>query len=213
VKIAIKLTFGELGYIGKPFWPERNTLINISKDVHPKLAGAKREAAIAAACEKRGLSPENYREIQERAARPFYTANEARDGEIVIPARVFQSFLNNASQEAPKVIPKIASKGLTFVGVKVSNGNGGAWLRTGKKESDAKMFSRFTKLEESNQRSWQEDAYIYDFDAEGVIDLDESVIKSGDLRKLVEYGGRWYGIGSARPQGYGRFTVTRWEEI
>ena len=216
VKVEVSLHFGDLGYIGKPFWPERNTLINISKDVHPKLGGAKKEAALNAACEKRGLTMDQYQTTVMRANRPFYTADETHGGEIVIPARVIQSFLNNASQVAPKVIPRIASKGLTFVGIKVSSGSDGDlgnFLRTGKTVQDAKMFGRFAKLEESNQRSWQEDPYISDFMATGFLTVDEQVIKSGDLKKLMEYGGRWYGIGSSRPQGYGRFTVSTWNVL
>jgi hypothetical protein len=35
-KIDVALHFGELGYIGLPFWPERNTVINIMKDAEPQ---------------------------------------------------------------------------------------------------------------------------------------------------------------------------------
>jgi len=213
MKIAVSLSFADPGYIGKPYWPQRNTLINISKDVHPKLSEAKKQAALNAACEKRGITMDDYTTLVEMAARPFYTSDETRAGEIVIPQRIFQSFLNNASQEAPKAIPRIPSKGLTFIGVKVSDGNGGKFFRTGMYEKDAKLFERFVKMEESNQRTFSSDSYIADFEASGVIDLDEEVIKSDELRKLVEYAGRWTGLGSARPQGFGRFTVSEWKEM
>ena len=189
------------------YWPERNTLINVMKDVHPKLGDAKKDAAIVAACEKRGISKEEFERIKADADRPFYTLDGKRSSQIVIPQRVFQSFLNNTSQECPKAIPRIPAKGLTFMGIKVDGGH----FLTGKTEKDAKLFQRFVKLEESNQRTFSSSAFICDFDATGVILLDEEVIKSEDLKKLVEYGGRWYGVGSARPQGYGRFTVTRWD--
>lgn len=207
-RIDIALSFTDSGYIGKPFWPETNTIINILKDVHPKLGDAKKKAALAAACEKRGITVEEYDELVERSKNPFYTLN-GRGGEIVIPERIFQSFLNNTCQEAPKVIPKIAAKGLTFIGVKIEDGH----LRTGKTEKDAKLFSRFVKNQESNQRMWSEDPYIIDFQATGILRVDEEIIKGDDLKKLVEYGGRLYGIGTARPQGYGRFTVVRWENL
>ena len=214
VKVNVTLAFDqELGYVGKPFWPEITTLIDISHDVHPKLGDAKKAAAVLAACEKRGITPDQYAEIVARSKRPFYTADESLDGEIVIPTRVFQSFLNNASQECPKAVPKIRAKGLTFVGIKISDGKTGRFLRTGKTVKDALPFSRLVKLEESNQRSQQTDLYIADFDAAGVFTVDEEVIKVDDLRKLIEYGGRWYGIGSCRPQGYGRFTVKVWDVI
>jgi hypothetical protein len=184
-------------------------MIDISHDVHPKLGDAKKQAATIAACDKRHITALEYADIADRSTWPFYTANDRRDGEIVIPQRVFQSFLNNSSQECPKAIPKIGAKGLTFVGVKVSDGNGGKFFRTGKTVKDSLLFSRLVKLEQSNQRSRQEDPYIADFTATGWLDLDEEVITCDKLRELVEYGGRWYGIGSSRPQGYGRFKVTR----
>jgi hypothetical protein len=208
-KIIVKLQFQKRGYIGNPFWTERNMLINIGKDVHPKLQGDKREKAILAACDKRGVSPEQYQDLQAKAARPFYTINGARDGEIVIPDRVFHSFVNHASMVAPKAVPKISEKGLTFIAINI----GGGHLRTGKTEKDSQVFSRPVKLEESNQRSLQEHLHIPEFIAEGVLELDESVVKSDDLQKLVEWGGKWVGVGSCRPQGFGRFTVITWDEV
>jgi hypothetical protein len=208
IHINVKLHFCESGYIGLPYWPERNTLINIMKEVHPKLAETKKQAAIAAACEKRGISLDELKKLEALAARPFYTDDGTRTGEIVIPQRVFQSFLNNTSQECPKAVPRISAKGLTFIGVRLLHG----FLRTGKTEADALRFERFVKMEESNQRTFSSSLYVTDFIAKGVIQLDEEVIKSADLRKLIEYGGRWYGIGSARPQGFGRFAVTAWDE-
>ena len=194
------------GYIGQPYWAEKNTEINIMKLVHPKLGDTKKAAAIRAACEKNGIDPEKFSELQAAASRPFYTVDGNRDSEIIVPQRVFQSFLNHASMEAPKAVPKIDAKGLTFIGVKVSNG----YFTTGKTVKDAQKFERFVKLEESNQRTFSTSLHIPNADATGVIELDEEVITADNLFKLVEWGGRWIGIGSARPQGYGRFTITRW---
>jgi hypothetical protein len=211
--VSVRLQFGDPGYVGLPYWPERNDLINLSKDVHAKLGPAKKEAAIVAACEKRGWTKADYEAKLEKSMHPFYTDNDLRTGMIVIPQRVIQSFLNNTSQECPKAIPRIASKGLTFVGIRVTDGKGGKFLRTGKFEKDSLMFSRFVKLENSNQRSWSESAYIRDFTAEGILEVDEEIIKCDDLKKLFEYGGRMYGVGSARPQGFGRFQVMSWTVI
>lgn len=207
-QIAVALRFRESGYIAKPFWPERNDLINILKDVHPKLSEAKKQQAINAACEKRGISPEEFLRIKEKAEQPFYTLN-GRSGEIILPERIFKSFLNHVSQVAPKAIPRISEKGLTFIGVRVKD----SYLVTGKTEADALRFDRFVKLEESNQRAFSSDLYITDFAASGVLLVDPEVIEWTALRKLVEYGGRMVGIGGARPQGFGRFLVERWEKI
>ena len=208
IKVDAGFKFSESGFIGLPYWPERNLLINISKDVHAKLGDAKKQAARLAALEKRGISQEQYERTVKRADRPFYTVGDPDDGsgEIIIPQRIFQSFLNNASQTAPKAIPHIESKGLTFIGVKLEDG----FLHTGLTIKDSQVFARFVKMEESNQRTWSESKYIIDFIATGVLVIDEEIIKNDDLQKLIEWGGRYVGIGSARPQGYGRFTVAKW---
>jgi hypothetical protein len=210
-KVDIGLRFSESGYIGLPYWKERNLEIDIAKDVHPKLGPEKKQAALNAALDKRGLNMEDYKKILQRANHPFYTMTDNDDGtgEIIIPQRVLQSFLNNASQVVPKVIPRIADRGLTFVGVKVEDGR----LLTGKTIKDAQTFGRFVKMAESNQRSWSESQYIVDFTATGRLSVDESIIKAEDLMKLMEYGGRYIGIGSGRPQGYGRFSVARWDRV
>jgi hypothetical protein len=208
-RINIALSFTDSGYIGRPFWPEVNTLIDISKDVHPKLGEAKKAAALLAACEKRNISTDQYKKMVEKSLHPFYTIGDVRSAEIIIPQRVIQSLLNHGSMEAPRAIPRIAEKGLTFIGVRVEGG----YLRTGKHERDAKKFERFVKNQESNQRRFESELYIDQFEATGILTVDEDVIKVEDLRKLMEYSGKLYGIGSSRPQGYGRFAVTRWEEI
>lgn len=203
VNVEVGLRFEKPGYIGLPYWPERNQIINITKEVNPKLGEAKKQAALLAALEKRGLTMADYEVVVHKAARPFYTNGSE---EIVIPERVFQSFINHASMTAPKAIPRIMSKGLTFIGVRIVDG----YLHTGKTAPDG-TFDRFVKLEESNQRSFSSSPYIADFTAEGRLQVDEEIIKAADLRKLVEWAGRWNGIGSARPQGYGRFSVMWWD--
>jgi hypothetical protein len=207
VDVALSFT----SYIGLPYWPERNFLINVGKEVHPKLQGEKREAALRASIEKMGKTMEEYERAKIRAARPFYTLDDRNpdlgDGEIIIPERHFLSFLNHVSQTAPKAIPRISNKGLTFIGVRFAT----TGFSTAKTISNAKVFGRFVKMEESNQRSYCESLYIDNFVAEGRLRVDESIIRVPDLLKLVQYGGKYVGIGSARPQGYGRFTVTRWD--
>lgn len=209
VKVEVALNFNGSGYIGKPYWPELDQIIKVEREVHPKLGPAKKEAALLASCGKQGIDLARYHEIKELAGRPFYTLDGTRDGEIVIPQRVYQSFLNHASMEAPKSIPRIQEKGLTFIGVTVDGG----MFRTGKHLKDAKKFDRFVKNQESNQRQFSSDFYIDDFFARAILHVDEEVIKVNDLLKLTEYGGHWFGVGTARNQGFGRFQVTTWERL
>ena len=199
-------------YIGQPYWPERNLLIEIGKSVHPKLGDAKKQQARTAVLQKMDKSIEDYDRAVIRAARPFYTIDDTNpdlgDGEIIIPSRHFLAFLNHASMEAPRVIPKINNKGMTFIGIKFFGPVEG--FTTGLTVADAKLFSRFVKMAESNQRSFAETPYISGFVAQATLSVDTEVLKSNDLLKLVEWGGKWIGIGSARPQGYGRFAVADW---
>lgn len=206
-RIQVAFKFSEPGYIGLPYWPAKNMLINIMKDVHAKLGEAKKQAAINASCEKRGVTPEQYTQLLIDADRPFYTKNGI-GSEIVIPERIFQSFLNHASMIAPKAVPRISSKGLTFIGVKVIDKQ----FTTGKTKADG-SFDRFVKNDESNQRQWSSSQYIANFTAQGVLSVDPEVIQVDELRKLTEWGGKWVGLGSARPQGYGRFAVAEWKEL
>jgi len=199
-------------YIAQPYWPERNLLINVAKQLHPKWNDTKKEQGINAALEKLGKTREEYNRALVRAERAFYTVNDKNpdqgDGEIIIPARQFLSFVNHASMKAPKAIPKIPEKGLTFRGIRFAGVEG---FTTGKTKADAEIFSRFVKLEESNQRTLSESPYISDFTARATLRVSEAVISASNLRKLIEWGGSMLGIGAARPQGFGGFTVTNWD--
>jgi hypothetical protein len=203
ITVTVGLYFDKPGYIGLPYWPEKNTLINLAKEVHPKLADAKKQAALSAALEKRGLTMQDYQNLVVQSERPFYTNGSS---EIVIPERILQSFINHASMEAPKAIPRVMSKGLTFIGIKVAGGH----LSTGMHKASGE-FSRFVKMAETNQRSFSSTPYIAEFTATGRLNVDPEVIEAERLRKLLEWGGKWVGMGSARPQGYGRFSVAKWE--
>lgn len=204
--VEVKLRFSEPGYIALPYWPAKNTLINIMKNVHPKLADTKKAAALRASCEKHGVSESEFQQMLIDAERPFHTRN-GPGSEIVIPERIFQSFINHCSMEAPKAVPRITEKGLTFIGIKVEGG----YFHTGKKAPDG-TFDRFVKNQESNQRQWASSPFIREFTASGILKVDGEVIAPDKLLKLLEWGGKWIGIGSARPQGYGRFSVMEWNE-
>lgn len=211
-KVKVGLQFGDLGYIAKPMTEERNMLINIGKNMHPKWKNEKRQQALQAELDKRGLTMADYERIQMRAARKFYTNTDADDGsgEIVIPRRHLMGMLVQTLKVAPKnAIPKV-DQGLLHVGFHMV---GEDYLRTGKTAKDAKKFSRFVKMEESNQRAWEEDHFIYDFTATGTLLLDDSCFRSEDVEKILEWGGKYVGLGSSRNQGYGRFIVAYWDVL
>jgi hypothetical protein len=211
--VRIALTFGEegQGYIGLPYWPELATLINIGKEIHPKLKGAKREQALQAELDKRGLTKADYDRLVLRSQRKFYTAddNDLGAGEIVIPRHVLTGMMVQTVKRAPKnAVPQI-NTGLLHVAFQLKDG----WLTTGKTKNDAKIFSRFVKNEQSNQRRYEQTPYIYDFVATGTALIDESLVSADDLFRVFEFGGRYVGVGSARDQGYGRFLVNAWDNL
>jgi hypothetical protein len=82
--VDISLHFADPGYIGLPYWPAKNTVINILKEVHPKLGDSKKAAAVRASCEKHGVTEDEYQKMLLDAERPFYTRNGA-GSEIIIP--------------------------------------------------------------------------------------------------------------------------------
>ena len=90
---------------------------------------------------------------------------------------LFPSASYNRSSTTHRRIPRIANKGLTFIGVRIVEG----FLWTGKTKGDAKSFDRFVKnVAESNQRMFCSQKYIENFLAQGTLKLDTTIIKSDD---------------------------------
>lgn len=208
-KVTITLDFtGSQGYIAQPFWPALNELIDIHKvsGYNRAKSETNRQKALNAELEKRNLTVADYEKIKVSSQQAFHLAPNT--GEIIIPPRNFYSFINNACQEAPKGVPRIGQKGLTFVALHIDPPG----IHTGKQKPDG-WFERFVKMEESNQRSWSRSPYIKDFEAKFTMLVDETIISVKDLKALVSWAGKYIGIGAARPQGYGRFTVTEWDAV
>ena len=61
-------------YIAHPFWPARNTCIDIEKKsgVNRQKSDEKRIAALKAECEKTGITYERYLELRIEAAEQWY---------------------------------------------------------------------------------------------------------------------------------------------
>lgn len=208
--VRVSLTFGELGYAGLPYWPELATLIDIGKEIHPKLKGAKRAQAMEAELNKRGLTQADYDRLVLRSQRKFYYDNDSDDGSgnIIIPRHVLSAMMVQTVKRAPKnAVPQV-STGLIHVAFQLKD----SWLATGKTKADAKLFQRFVKNQESNQRRWDETPYISNFSATGTALIEESLVSADDLLRIFEFGGRHVGVGSCREQGYGRFLVNAWDK-
>jgi hypothetical protein len=191
----------EKGYIAHPFWPEQKTLIEIQKKSGMNMARGetRRNAALKAELDKRGLSEMDYRKLQEKSSVPFHLTD---GGLIYIPSRNFESFIAHVSQVCPRAMRAVTAANAHSATRVVEPG-----LITEKKKPDGE-FTRFVKLEMSNERSLQSNAFIENFTAKGKLQLSEG-IKIDDLLRMIRWGGQEIGIGASRSQGYGRFVVTQ----
>lgn len=206
MKVKIALLFEK--YIAHPFHRERDLVINITKasGYNRVRSESKRKAVLQAELEKRGLTAGQYEELVERANAPFFFTSVNNHKEVIIPARNVESFLTHVAHVAPRNVCPLQPQ---IVRTAIQCQPPG--LLTGKAEADG-TFGRFVKLEESNQRSYQENPYISDFTARGILVIDEAMIKPDDVRRMLEAGGRNPGMGAARSQNYGRFSVVQFED-
>jgi hypothetical protein len=204
--IELNLQFGERGYIAHPFWHEQKQLISIQKvsGYNRVRSEQKRAQVLLAELEHRGLTLDQYNDLQLKAKRPFVTDER---GTIVIPADRFCSFLSNIACVAPRAVVAVP-KEQAFVVVDVKSPG----LTTGKQEATG-IYSRFVKNEESNERMLAEDPFIGNFTAAGVLVVAEEMVNPEKLKEMIEYGGKYVGIGSARAKGYGRFKISKWKKL
>jgi hypothetical protein len=159
---------------------------------------------------KRGPTQADYVRLVLRSQRKFYYDNDSDDGSgnIIIPRQVLSAMMVQTVKRAPKnAVPQV-STGLIHVAFQLKD----CWLATGKTKVDAKLYQRFVKNQESNQRRWDETPYISNFSATGTALIEESLVSADDLLRIFEFGGRHVGVGSCREQGYGRFLVTAWDK-
>jgi len=206
MRIKVALHFNGRGYIADPFWPEMSQLIQIEKKSgFNRLKNEdKRRKSLMAYLEKIGMTEADYAALKAQVARRFHTDG---NGRIVIPEDKFLAFLRSTVHEAPSSVRAIDKDQINNSIMLV-----GGFLWTEKTEANG-IFSRFVKGQDSNERRRQEDAYISDFTARGEMEVDESSVNPEALRKMLEWGGKYKGIGAARPMGYGRFAVVEFAVV
>ena len=205
-RVRIGLQFIKKGYIAQPFWSELKQIISIQKTsgFNRLKNEQKRRQALLAELEKRSLTEADYAEMVAKSKRPFHRVGGSEQGEIYIPGDNFQAYLANIAHRAPRAVAKVDPQNCR-VAVEVEEPG----LMTGKMEPDG-IYSRFVKNEESNERMLAESPYIKDFVAKGTLVINTEMIDPKDLQRMVEYGGRWIGIGAARPMGFGRMVISEW---
>ena len=205
------------GYIGHPYWPEREKLINIQKEsgINRARNPDKRQKSLRAWLDAHSLSLDDYHALEVRAARPFYRAADVGlkgptldPDEIVIPAHHLHGMCAQAADMAPSSV-RLANP--DQVRTVLTCGD----FRTGKTKPDG-VWERFAVVKSgtgqnlSNQRGLRSDPYISDVTASGTLTLvnDELAARA---REFFAWAGREVGVGAARKLGWGRFVVTVWQ--
>src|ERR1700730_7620102 len=98
MKLKVQLQFQS--YIAQPYWAEQNQLIDIDKQSGKSRARSedKREQALLRYLEKIGMSPEQYKALQKKAAEKWH---KDITGKIVIPSERIGACLVNGTRSAP----------------------------------------------------------------------------------------------------------------
>lgn len=219
--LTLKLHF-PLGYIGHPYWPEMQQLIDIQKESGMRRARSEnnRAKALTEYLQKHNMTVADYQKLEKLAERPFVTAadeerislgkhpvNGHDPDEIVIPPRQLDGAFANASDEA-RAATRIASREQIRTILKVRP------IYTGKTKPDG-VWERFvvptagTGAKLSNQRGLRRSPYIGEFDAELTVEFDNALVREERVRQFLEFTGREIGVGASRKMRWGRFEIVK----
>ncbi len=192
-------------YIAHPYWPEKNTVIEVEKKsgMNRCKSDKTRDQALNAQLKKMDLSIKEYQRLKELAARPWYTLE---NGKICIPRHQLAGAFVQLVSTAPKALRGEFTKDNFRALVQIGD------LETQQSEGSG-VFARFVKLADSNQRSWQENEYLgryldkgKPFAATGKIGvMDEKQVKT--VKAIIEATIETVGVGAARKMGFGRGVV------
>ena len=198
-----KLIFDKPGYIAHPYWPEREQVVNIQKQSGMNRARSedKRDAALRRYLEKMGMSMKDYQKLEQEASKEWYRDDADN---IIIPRHHLSGCLVQACKTSP-------------AGTRFSQDQLRSLLQisdfvTDRKTADG-IFKRFVLPTDgkgnpiSNQRRLTKNEFIGGFTAVGTIDFDKSDVSEKAVRELLQYAGKYVGVGASRKMGYGRFKV------
>lgn len=208
MQTAALVLYFKRGYIAHPYWPAMARLVDIQKN--SGMNRAKSSANRRKALEEylRSVTPPmtlmDYEELERKAKEPFY---RGEGGEIIIPELHVMSFLVATCDEAraanrPCDPNQVRSRFIVT-----------PWP-TGKHEKDGD-YERFALVtggsgqKLSNQRGFRTNPYISDFEAYGTISFDHEFVDPATLKRALEYGGMFVGIGASRRMGWGRFDLRK----
>ena len=159
-----------------------------------------------AECERQGITLEKYEQLKIEAAAQWYRND---GGIIIIPRHQLSGAIVQVIGSAPKALrgqfDRDNFRALVHIGE----------FTTDREKADG-VFSRFVKLEGSNQRSWQENEFIgcylgkgEPFNANGVIELPNEKV-ADTVKALLTAAVESVGVGAAHKMGFGRGVIVTW---
>lgn len=207
--MQVSITVHFRRYVSHPYWPEREKVINITKEsgVNRARSEANREKALSSYLTRLGMTLEQYQELVRLAERPFaYNGT----GTILIPQHNIYGMFAEATDLAPSALRLARVEQIRTV-LHTTD-----WA-TAKRAPDG-VWSRFVQVKSgtgamlSNQRSLRENSYIEDFDATGTLHFSVELVRPEKVRDFLTFAGANIGLGASRKLDNGRFAVTGWEE-
>jgi hypothetical protein len=218
--MLINLTIDLHSYIGHPYWPEMEKLVNIQKEsgMNRARSSANRRKALEEYLRGESMTLAQYDELEALANRPFYLDDT---GHIEVPARHVEGMLVTMCDTA-RAANRPCPPDMVRTVLRAS-----AWRTTVSPDS-AQVWERYavvtsgTGAKLSNQRGLRRNWYIgarppagcapgKEVVATGTMDVNPEMVRPDVLRRALGWAGEWVGIGASRKMGWGRFEVTNFE--
>lgn len=195
-------------YVAHPYWTEMFQVIEITKK--SGMARAKSDANRRKSLEEylraNGMTLADFERLEKLSKRPFHTRP---DGEIFIPRDSVMAFLVAANDTARAAF-KASPPEQVWTRIQATD------FMTGKTKPDG-IWTRYatvslgTGAKASNQRGLRENAFIENFTASGQLTFDEQLVNPDALKNVIDWAGKFVGIGASRKMGRGRFNLTKFD--
>jgi hypothetical protein len=203
-------------YIAHPYWPEREQVINITKESGMQRArsDANRRKALEEYLRSKNMTVADWDALNVLADRQFYTNGD--ETTIVVPKKHVISMLVSVCTQARAAF-KPCAPDVARIALRASE-----W-KTNVTIHDAHSWERFavvssgTGAKLSNQRGYRKNLFVgaNPPDGEptipvvctGTIEIDEEMVKPDVLQNALDWGGIFVGIGASRKMGWGRWNV------
>jgi len=209
-------------FVGHPYWPERERLINIIKESGMSRARStpNRNKALEQHLITQGMTLAEYEELERLASRSFYTDADDR---VLIPKHVVDGMLT-AACDTIRSAGRPCPPDMVRVVLRSS-----PW-HSDRSPDEALIWERYvvvstgTGAKLSNQRALRRNSYLGAqppgevpatpaMTCTGTLDLDPEMVKPAVAEQMLRWAGQNVGIGASRKMGWGRFKVLEFSEL